>query len=763
LKEQGFNIFANVEYQHNDRLALGQRGAPFNTADQSSICQAPGDCLSNGIRNGIQADGTYNGFQTTRVSFFRPYSPGLASLGGYQLADPALGCQGLTAVTLTPAQRAGTITPATVCQQDRVKDYRTYASETERKGGTVKATFKIGENAEAYVMANYYEVKTDNPGRNSGFAIQTAAGGTQVTINRIFLPVYVCSAGTGSIDGAGNLTASGCNATNGTLNPNNPFAAQGNLARLSAATNFVENTKADSKTYRLSGGIDGTFGGGWNYNIGATASKVTLDLTNTGYINVQRLINAIAQGTYNFVDQTANSAAQIQNVAPDNLNRSVSKLTQIQASLNKNFFELPGGALNVAVTAQYRYEAIHQPSANAPNEINPNDRYTDVNAVGVDGKRNIYSLGYEITAPILSILKVKAEGAYDHYSTGQARFSPKFEAEFKPVKELKLRGTYSKGFRIPSFSESFAQPTTGSYYTGSYNYGLTSSGNRNLKPETSTSLTAGIVFQPTRRITVTVDYWSTKISNVIIPATANQDLIAQYYTNNGVTTQPGLATAPGLADPENPNALPLLGNIIGSYKNADSFLAKGLDLSASIAVPVSNNIQLRSTANASMLIRLQQVGEDGAISRYDASLGACNITGCSGAPKWRANWQNTFDFNHRGNFTLTAYYTSGFSAVATDSGGVYGDCQASADNGQLVSFNDGTPVQCKTKASFNLDAHGEIKVGDRFTLYGDVLNIINQKPSYDPNSAYGLYQFNPSWQDSQFIGRYFRVGVKLDF
>jgi iron complex outermembrane receptor protein len=793
LRTQGFNVYANVEYQHNDQLRLGQRGAPFNTADQSSICQGPGDCLFNGIRNGIQADGSYGGFQTTTTTFVRPYTQGRSSLGAYQLADPAAGCRDLTAYTPTNANYAASsalvnanrpITPTTVCQQDLVKQYRLYNSETERKGGTIKATMKLGDNAEAYVMANYYNVRTNNSSTPSGFTGSTAAGGTVVNVSRVFLPTYVCAAGTGSVTAGGDLISSGCTAANGTLNPNNPFAAAGNLARLSVLSNIPRTTVASSKTYRLSGGIDGTFGNGFNFNIGATASKVTLDLTNKGYVQLQKLINAIAQGTYNFVDQNANTAAQIQSVFPDNHNRSESKLTQIQASMNKDLFSLPGGMLNAAVTGQYRYEAIHNPSANPANLVNPNDRYFGVNAVGVDGKRNVWSAGYEITAPILPILKVKALGAYDHYSTGQSRFSPKFEAELKPVKELKLRGTYSKGFRIPSFSESFALPTTGyvtaqincasatftafcaahtpAYYQGGYSYGLTSSGNANLKPELSTSVTAGVVFTPTRRITLTADYWSTKITNVIIPATANSALLAQYYTNNGVTTQPGLITTPGVADPNNPTGLPLLGTIEGSYKNADSFLAKGIDLSGSIVVPVGNGVQWKSSANASMLIRLQQVNEDGSISRYDASLGACNITSCSGAPKWRANWQNTLDFNHRGNISLTAYYTSGYSDIATDSGGVYGDCQTSGDNGQLATFNDGTPVQCRAKSSFYMDGHAEVKIGDRFTLYGDVLNILNTKPHYEPNAAYGLYQFNPAWEDSQFIGRYFRAGVKLD-
>lgn len=788
LDRQGFNVYVNGEYQKNDPLLVNARGYPFNTADQSMICgTAAQGCLFNGIRNGIQADGSYGGFASTRVPFVRPYDSSLTALGGYQLLNPSLGCQGLPVATLTAAQRNGTVTPAQVCQEDLVNEYRAYNSDITRKGLNGRATIKLGSFGEAYLMANYYNTTTSgNNAGPQGFTGSTAAGGTTVTVSQIFLPVYVCSAGTATVSG-GILMASGCNAANGTLNPNNPFAAQGNLARLVALPQVSRQTSTDTRTYRFSGGINGTIGDGWNVSLNATSSSVVLKTRNSGYIYLQGLLDAIAKGTYNFVDQSQNTLAQTQGVFKPNYNRSVSKLTQIQASLDKDLFNLPGGALNVAITGQYRYEAIHNPSANAPNTVDPYARYFGINAVGVDGARHVWSGGYEITAPVLDVLKLKAEGSYDSYSTGQSRFSPKFEAEFKPIEQIKLRSTYSKGFRIPSFSESFALPTTGyvnssincssatftafcaahasnpGYYSGGYSYGLTSSGNPNLSPEKSTSFTGGIVLQPTKRITLTVDYWSTKITNVIIPTSVTQDIINQYYTNNGVVNVPGITVTKGVADQQNPNALPLLGFVAGSYKNADSFLAKGIDFSASARFPITTGIEWKTAANASLLIRLQQTNEDGSISRYDGTLGACNITSCSGAPRWRATWQNTLTFNDTTSISVTAYYTSGYSEVATDSGGVYGDCQTSVDNGQILGYNDGSPVQCRAGATFNLDGHVETKVGKQFTLYADIQNLLNDKPPYEPNAAYGLYQFNPAWADRLFIGRYFRVGAKVDF
>lgn len=828
LDTQGFNVYINGEYQKNDPLLVNSRGYPFNTADQSMICGTSAQgCLFNGIRNGFQYDGSYGGFASTAAPAVRPYNgspitlvdpagvshtyaPGSAALAPYSYLS---GCGPLPSAGLTAGQRgsvspytaikdangnitgyrfnsaaySGAVNPASVCQEDLVNEYRAYNSDITRKGLNGRVTVKLGTFGEAYLMANYYNTSTKgNNAGPQGFTGSTAAGGITATVSQIFLPVYVCSAGTATVTG-GAIMASGCNAANGTLNPNNPFAAAGNLARLVALPQVSRTTNTDTRTYRLSGGIDGTIGDGWNVSLNGTVSSVVLKTQNRGYVYLQGLLDAIAKGTYNFADQSQNTQAQTEGVFKPNSNRSVSKLTQIQAAVNKDLFNLPGGALNVAVTGQFRYEAIHNPSANLPTTTTPYQRYFGINAVGVDGNRHVWSAGYEITAPIVDMLKVKAEGSYDSYSTGQSRFSPKFEAEFKPIEQVKLRSTYSKGFRIPSFSESFALPTTGyvnstinctsptftafcaahasnpAYYSGGYSYGLTSEGNRNLSPEKATSFTGGIVLQPTKRITLTADFWSTKITNVIIPVSVTQDILNQYYTNNGVVNVPGITITKGVADQANPGALPLLGFVGGSYKNADSFLAKGIDFSASGRFPITNSLEWKTAANASLLIRLQQTNEDGSVSRYDGSLGACNITSCSGAPRWRATWQNTLTFNDATSISVTAYYTSGYSEVATDSGGVYGDCQASADNGQILTYNDGSPVLCHAGATFNLDGHIETKIDKKFTLYADIQNLLNDKPPYEPNAAYGLYQFNPAWADRLFIGRYFRVGAKVDF
>jgi iron complex outermembrane receptor protein len=84
-----------------------------------------------------------------------------------------------------------------------------------------------------------------------------------------------------------------------------------------------------------------------------------------------------------------------------------------------------------------------------------------VNAVGTAGSRNVTSVFFEIDAPILETVDLVASGRYDDYSSGQSNFSPKVGVKFTPTDSLILRGTWSQGFRIPSFNEAYGLPTTG--------------------------------------------------------------------------------------------------------------------------------------------------------------------------------------------------------------------------------------------------------------------------------------------------------------
>ena len=792
LDEQGFNFYINGEYQRNEALWARDRGYPFNTADLSRICNDAGSCMANGVLNGIHANGGFNGLSTVSVPVVAPIGATGLRLAPFELLNSAGGCGPLTPVNLTPAQQ-GSVSPANSgigytgpsraslqCQQDLREMYSQLQPDQERLGFSGRFTAKVGDRAEFYASANYYQVKTHTTLSPLPFAgtlpPPNPVGFAQPTT--MYLPVYVCPTGVASLNG---LTT-GCDATNGVLNPNNPYAASGNRAQLLYRYDRPRDIQSKARSLRGAIGINGSFGDDWGYTVEATASQVQLDIIQNNFMIPGRILDVIADGSFNFVNPSANSEAIRDYIAPENRTRSFSDLWQVSASLQKELIELPGGPLAAAVGVAYRHESINNPSANPENLTDPYSRYYSANAVGAIGSRNVKSAYYEVAAPVIDMLELNASGRYDDYSSGQSNFSPKFGAKFTPIPQIAVRGTWSKGFRIPSFNEAYGLPTTGyvtyqldpnnpaeaafiaahggnSYATNGFPVGLTSTGNENLAPEKSTSWTLGAIFEPVRNVSFTIDYFNIKVDDIIGGADYS-DVRNQYYSNNGVVNIPGITVVPGTPDVNFPNALPHLGFIQYSFQNNEWMKVEGLDFGANLNLELTSGVRWFSSFEASYLMRFERmVGDE--VQRYDGTLSPCDVTSCSGSPKWRGSWQNTVDFGDT-QVSLTAYYTSGYDLASIDYGGIKGDCEASL-GASVAQYQDGTPVLCEAGAQWNFDLSASHKVNDVFTIYANVMNVFDIGPEFDPSAAYSIFQFNPAWGGPNIMGRYFRIGAKVDF
>ncbi|MEO5809049.1 MAG: TonB-dependent receptor, partial [Sphingomicrobium sp.] len=774
LRDKGYNFYVSGEFQRTDAIHARDRGYPFNTADQSRICNAPGSCAFNGIVNGIEATGDFNGLGATTTPVIRPYGNPGGAQGPYVLANPSLGCQGLTPITLNPYQQTANgffgspSYGAQQCQQDLVNQYQDNQPAQKRYGLSARGTVAISDNTEFYAQGNFYEVKTHTQYAGGTFSGLTAGGGTRAGFNPFYLPVYICPIGTPM----SNPTTQICTSTTpgAQLNPYNPYAANNQRARLIARYDRARTTDADARTYRFAAGITGSFLGGVNYNVDGSISRVDLTIDQKNFFNVRNLITAANSGLYDFLNPANNTQAQRDFIAPPNRNDSNSQLKMIQGSLSKDLFQLPGGPLQAAVGASYRQESIRNPSANPVNNVDPYDRYQTINAVGAEGKRNVKSAFFEIGAPIVKQFEVNVSGRYDKYSSGQSNFSPKIGAKFTPIRELAFRGTYSRGFRIASFNEAYGLPTTGyitsggicvnpanaafcsahgnnAYATGPYAYGLTATGNPNLKPEKSRSFTFGTVFEPSRHLSFTIDYFNIKINDLITGADYSK-VVQQYYANNGVVTVPGIVITPAQPDPNFPTALPLIGTIEYSFQNANSLLSKGVDFGATSRFQIGR-VKWTSYLEASYLLKYAKYYDTGAVQRYDGTLSPCDVTSCSGAPKWRGSWQNTLDFG-RFKTSLTSYYTSGYDLASTDYGGAPGECATTNIGASVVTYDDGTPILCRGKSFMTHDLTMALDVGDHFTLYANVLNLLDTKAPYDPSAAYGIYNYNVAWAQSGF-------------
>jgi iron complex outermembrane receptor protein len=826
LDEDGFNFYVSGEWQKQDALFARDREYPFNSQDLTGICGPSGSCMPNHNWNGVTQEildefaasgrpmfvpvpdpgsdpdnptyllgyttanwgAAYNGLiSTPGVALVRRTGVGAANpvdpRNRFQYLNPAAGCRGYDTVTITPAM--SNTSPLTACEVNFQNDYIMLQPEIERRGVSGRLTFNVGERHQVYAQVNWYNTLTHASFTPLGFNGTPTPPNNGVAAYNVILPVYVCPTGVGTPNGLNT----GCTAANGTLNPYNPFAAEGARAQLNVRSTRGRTVDTDTRTLRGVLGIDGEVGNGFFYTANFTASEVKLRRDQGNYLIPQRIMDVIARGTFNFNDLEANSQEVWDYIAPLNSTVSTTDLWQAQVTVAKELFELPGGPLQVAVGGAYREESINAPSANPATLGNQYDRYYSINSVGTAGSRNVKSGFFEIDAPVVDMLELSFSGRYDDYSTGQSNFSPKAGIKFTPIPEVALRGTWSKGFRVPSFNEAFGLPTTGyitqgggtfcdtyedfadahgdnTYACNPFNVGLTSVGNPALEPEKSTAFTAGIIVEPIRNVSFTADFWHIKVKNLIGPPAGQGDAIEQYYTNNGVVTVPGYTAIPGAPDPAFPNALPHLGFLVSSFTNQDQQVVSGLDFGINVSHPITDSIRLRSVAEASWLMKYELTRDNGTVERYEGTLSPCNITSCSGAPEWRATWQNSLDIFDDTTLSLTVYYTDGYGTESIDFGSVRGDCtgpDGGLSHGSTIPYVDGTPVNCTQPAQWNADFNARHKINDVFTVYLDVLNVFDIDANFDPSAAYSLFNFNPAWSGPNMLGRYFRIGAKVDF
>jgi iron complex outermembrane receptor protein len=782
LETDGWNGYLAAEYQRDNALFNRERGRLYNTADQSYYCGADYNglkvCRNNGIVNGLQFDGSFRGVGSDIVPVVRAVNGAGSSIGNYQLLNPAAGCGRLTPVTITPgeAKVGGFSAPVNLCQQDLTHDYSLIAPERSRVSMDGRFTKKLWDGAEGYVEFNLYGEDITTSGAPNSIRAKTPPGpsGNQVSGTTFFLPVWICASG---VNCATDPTH--------TLNPNNPFAASGHRAAL--FYRFWDTpVSSDERDYvtRFAGGINGTWGQGWNYRVDGVYMFDYMDWARQGQISVAGIQQAINTGAYNFLNPSQNSSAVRNLISPVDEIRPHTYESEVNASLNKNFWELQGGPAQAGVGASFRSEGLYDPTAN-PEQANGVTSFFGTNAFAAQGSRTVASAYYEVDLPFFTQLDVDTSGRYDHYSTRQSNFSPKIGVKYKPVDQLMLRATYSTGFRIASFAETGAAPTTGylTYnapiafqalhgndgYGNNYAVGSVAISNPNLHPETSTNFTAGMVWQPTHDLAFTLDYFRIEKKNVVVGAPCYGDALYNYYHNNYQMVTGACQIRLGDPDPNFPAAPATASYVTQPFVNADSQLVDGIDFSASLRHDLWGAAHLTSTLNGTYLNRFNQV-DAGQTQQFAGTQGPNNPTAGSGSPRLRLNWVNTFDF---GRFGLTAsvYYTSGMKAIAEDVGS-FGCANTAAQAGNetpgdswaygVPGADTSAPIICRTKAFTDVDLHGRFDVTSHIQLYGDILNVFDAPPPFDPSSYAGT-NYQPAWGQAGILGRFFKVGVKAKF
>jgi iron complex outermembrane receptor protein len=700
LNKDHYNAYFSAEYEEDNAIQAGSRGFPYNTSDLSRI----------GGPNQLAGNPSQDSGST--VGSVTPANGGLS--------QPLGACVGGTSLVSNPQVGSW-------CQQNQVAQYDQLQAKTEHGGVYSRFTVKINDTTKAYISASYMEDKTWTVG-----APQQIQNSSPNNTNNITLPAVLA---------------------NGQLNPNNPFAAQGQAALINYAFGDIpQGTNYDNKNFRLVGDLAGQLGE-WNYDATAVINHTSLDSQQFGDISYTALLNAINTGSYNFINPSSNSSAVRAALAPGYDKTSTSDLDSLSFAANRELWDLPGGALGLAVGAQLRHEAQNDPT------LNPNFEFQGLGNSFVNGSRDVGSTFFEVDAPLLQSLEADVSGRYDHYSDFGGNFSPKLGLKWKPTDWLALRGTYSKGFRAPSFAEagdsgaqgfisnytppqSFVDAHGNNGYVQPYTYTSVSGANKNIKPEKSTNYTFGIVLQPTSWLNASVDYYHIKKTDVITTSDIG-DALADYYA--GTPLPAGVQVIPDRPDPANPNAQARPIEVIGEYINGQSLQTDGMDVDLQAHFAFDNGIKWTSELSGTDIFSWVLVLPGGVSEQFAGTHGPFQLSSGAGTPKFRESWANTIEY---GPVTVTGtfYHTSGMKNVAADAG----------NDGECLSFVE----SCRVGSFTEFDLTGSYAFTSKISLTASIMNAFDRKAPLDA-ANYAAANYNPTYAQDGAIGRFYNLGVKI--
>ncbi|SIQ80299.1 TonB-dependent receptor plug domain-containing protein [Solilutibacter tolerans] len=339
-----------------------------------------------------------------------------------------------------------------------------------------------------------------------------------------------------------------------------------------------ENSMAENKSrsYHLNVGFRGTMGSesNWDYDIGVSRTEYRLDEK-----DLARLADPINDFFQDRVlgDQlgwdpyygaypifTPDYAAFYQMLTPQEfysfMGETVSKSktydNMIRAMFtNGSLFQLPGGDAGIAVGAEVGTQGW---------EYNPDARLLNgeiwgTTAVSGQGDRSRYAVVGELRLPVWEPLTISASARYDGYrAAGNELSKPTYSLafEYRPIQSLLVRGKYGTAFRSPSLADQFQgvsgfYSTTTDYYNcqllgfepgntdgcparfSNVQYFGQQAGNPELEPINAKAWTAGVVFAPTGRFSISADYLNWQIEDEVAQQSVDQLMRDEMFCRTG--------------------------------------------------------------------------------------------------------------------------------------------------------------------------------------------------------------------------------------
>lgn len=467
----------------------------------------------------------------------------------------------------------------------------------------------------------------------------------------------------------------------------------------------------DTDQYFVSAGVRGEFGKDIGFDLyGRYFNYKGAELGNT-YVRTSILEAEVAAGRYDVFNPLSQDATHLAAIEASSLELSRDLLSEdimFGLSLDGSFkWDLAGGDIGWAAGVEFgdqKYTDTYDEFREALDVLGSAGN-------SAAGDRSRGAAFAEVRLPFADNFEVNVAGRYDEFSDIGGKFSPQANARWTITDNLKVRGSWGKGFKAPdlieihqelaesfnNLSDQFRCDAIGLSPCPSFQVQNFTGGNSELQAETSESFSAGLVGD-IAGLSFSADYYTVKLQDAVTSPglarinalEADGDLPDGVIVNRAATTD----GTPG----------PII-SIVRPLVNSALFESTGLDFSVNYGFETElGDIDLNGSW-VHVLDYNTQANEDSDIAE---------LVGLEGTPQNRANTSVRWS---KDNYNLT--WNTTYIDSHEDAGG------------------EDTPEKYDSYLTHDV----RFGVNDLFgleglSLAGGVLNITEEEPPIDPITGY---------------------------
>jgi len=491
LERDGWSAYATVDFHQRSRLAASDRADLSSAALLTSIGRAPT------LGSGGYADPA-NFTTSANKTAQNPYA--------------ATGC--LSPYSMVGAKNTCIIDP---------NEYGTALYANQQVSLYARAAKKISEDHTVtvdYSRGQEYILGTKNPTQS------VAVNGVNATLPSSSKWYPGGSGGVPAMPGLNNA----------------PLILTWSVADLGLAT-----TKDVQINQRLAVSDEGVIAG-WDYKAGVVYGLSQRDnFYYSGYVLGQGLLDGLKSGVLNpFGLQDSAGNSYLDSIKVDGAKNRTSKSTYagVDLTASRSVMSLEGGDMALAMGLDLHRDTTEDTKLPISNLVT----YANAAASHGEGQRNVAAIFAELDVPITKKLDLDFAVRDDHFSDVGNTINPKVSFRYEPMKSLMFRGSANTGFRAPTLFDKYGYRlpgataltaakwddpvlcpggTPGVAGTGKALPGYVAStvcnttlpkqtgSNPDLVPEKSKSFTVGTVIEPTKDLTVSLDYWNIKMTDML--------------------------------------------------------------------------------------------------------------------------------------------------------------------------------------------------------------------------------------------------------